>query len=152
MDTIKKDEGQHSHCGWVIMNPTSIHEDAGSIPGLNQWVKDPPLLWLWCRPAATAPVQPLAWGLSYAIYHRYSRRKSKKKRRWKKRKGRKLISSQFRWQCSKTMIQTLPIVSILIYSLWKTLKTKYLYWLWYSNSTPRCISHRYIFIFTRRHA
>ena len=27
---------------------------------------DPPLLWLWCRPAAAAQIQPLTWELPYA--------------------------------------------------------------------------------------
>ena len=33
--------GGSSHHGSVVMNPTSIHEDSGLIPGLAQWVKDP---------------------------------------------------------------------------------------------------------------
>ena len=28
---------------------------------------DPVLLWLWCRPVATGPIQPLAWEHPYAM-------------------------------------------------------------------------------------
>ena len=29
-----------SRCGSALMNPTSVHEDVGSIPHLNQWVRN----------------------------------------------------------------------------------------------------------------
>ena len=73
---------------WV-KNPTSIHEDVGWIPGLVPWVKDPVrvgrrcgldplLLWLWCKPAATTPVQSLAWALSYVMAAALKRKRKKK--------------------------------------------------------------------------
>ena len=45
------------------------------------------LLWLWCRPAATAPIRPLAWEPPYAVgaAQEMAKRQKKKKKEEKKR-------------------------------------------------------------------
>ena len=42
---------------------------------------DPELLWLWRRPAAAAPIRPLAWESLYAAGAAQEMAKSKKKKK-----------------------------------------------------------------------
>ena len=79
----------------------------GLIPGLAPWVKDPgvavscgthykhgldlALLWLWSRPAAVAPIRPLAWELPHAMG---TALKQKKKFMWHT-----VLSYKMTWTC-----------------------------------------------------
>ena len=42
---------------------------------------DPALLWLWCRLAAAAPIQPLAWEPPYATGAALKKQKAKRKKK-----------------------------------------------------------------------
>ena len=61
-----------------LTNRTRNHEVAGSIPGLAQLVKDPVWLWLRCKLAAIALIQPLAWEPPHAASAALKRKKRKK--------------------------------------------------------------------------
>ena len=63
------------------MHSTRNREVASSIPGLAQQVKDPSLMWLWCRPAAVALIGPLAWEPPYAAGVALKGQKTKKERK-----------------------------------------------------------------------
>ena len=52
-------------------------------------ISDPTLLWLWHRPAAVAPVQPVAQELPYTADTDLKGKRKKKKK--KKRRKKKLI-------------------------------------------------------------
>ena len=45
---------------------------------------DPKLLWLWCRPAAVAPMQPLAWEPPYGTGAALKRQKKEGRRKKEK--------------------------------------------------------------------
>ena len=48
---------------------------------------DPALLWLWWRPAATAPIGPLAWELPYAMGAALKKRQKTEDKRQRKKKN-----------------------------------------------------------------
>ena len=48
------------------------------------------LLWLWCRPMATAPIGPLAWEPPYAMGVALKRQKDQKRKEKERKKEKKL--------------------------------------------------------------
>ena len=77
----------------MATNPTSMCEDAGSIPGLAQWLRIQHCCELWCRlqtwlgsgvgmaeAEAIALIRPLAWERPYAVGAALKKKKKKEKK------------------------------------------------------------------------
>ena len=77
----------------LVKNLTSLHEGAGLILSLAQWIRDlalpqavmyvdhrcgldPASMWLWCRPAAEADLTP-SLGTSMCCKYGYKKKKKK---------------------------------------------------------------------------
>ena len=95
---------------------------------------DPALLWLWCRPAATAPIRPLAWEPPYAVGEALEMAKRQKDQKTNKQKN--PIYVKFYWNtamfiCLQTVYgcfcamhkgrvvtKTVPFTRLKIFTIW----------------------------------
>ena len=96
MTPREKKNSWSSYCGAAEINPTVIHGGCRFDPWLSsvghrsgiamncgvghRHGLDPTLLWLWRRPAAVAPIGPLAWEPPYVMGTALKRQKTKKER------------------------------------------------------------------------
>ena len=63
---------------------------------------DPTLLWLWCRPVATAPIRPLAWEPPYAAG---AAQEMTKKRMMNEAQGGEYSWSLYEWPVQGNLIE-----------------------------------------------
>ena len=70
--------------------PRSVGEGSGIAVSCgvgHRHSSDLALLWLWCRPEATAPIRTLAWEFPYAVDAALKRQKNKNKKERERRGG-----------------------------------------------------------------
>ena len=72
--------------------------------------RDPALLWLWCRPMATAQIRPLAWEPPYAAGMALEKRQRQKQNKKTKQTNKK---AKEKYYLSKPMLYSLVWQAIL---------------------------------------
>ena len=119
---IRKEHLKHVYwrSRWLT-NPTGIHGDGGSIPGLAQCVRDPALHELWCRSqmrlgshVAVAPGTPRpnkTPSLGTPLCQGYGQRRNKKKKKKKKKKVYE-VSQQLFLDASTKIYEALVLIKL----------------------------------------
>ena len=88
-------------------------QSLASLSGLRIWLccglwlqpqLDLAMVWLWCRPVATAPIQPLAWESPYVMGAALKRQRKKKERQENVPLFYKLPSGQTHWKAREREI------------------------------------------------
>ena len=63
---------------------------------------DPVLLWLWCRPVATAPIRPLAWEPPYAAGAALEKAKRQKTKQTNKQQQKRQSEVNAKEKCKQS--------------------------------------------------
>ena len=86
---------------------------------------DPTLMWLWCSPAAMAPIRPLVWEPPYAMGVAQEMAKRQKKKKKITKQSRQLRKVEEKWYCLKSWegkgmkeVCRLTVCWVSIWDLW----------------------------------
>ena len=92
--------------------PHSVGQGSGIAMGYgvgHRWGSDPMLLWLWYRPAATTPIQPLDWKPPYAEGVALKDNNNNNKKEWHTENQAEALGVRRAWELESSIVGWLAV-------------------------------------------